>query len=386
MDQGKATSRASEMGELLLTQQKGYGFAFTDPDGTMVGWTGAAEWITGWTENEAIGNSIALIFTPEDRERQLHQHELSVAQKLGSAEDERWHLRKDGSRFWASGLCLPLAEGSGFVKIFKDATHLRSRAESLENEVRELERQLARRHDILGIVAHELRNPMSPIKTAATLLEWRDSDPEVIRLSKMITRQLETMERLVEDLVDITRVRSGKLSMDFERVELQALLVQAVESVRPAAEAKGVNIAVLVPPVLIVVEVDPVRIRQVVSNLMTNAIRFSQASGHVSVTATVDPTHLFLQVRDDGRGIGPELLPRIFDMFTQAGGTRTARGDGLGIGLAVVKEIVGSHRGTIEVRSEGIGKGSEFTARIPLRQSAEVERDQEGRLRNSVVI
>lgn len=358
-----------EVGELLLSRTRGYGFAFMDAAGVIVRWTPAAEWITGWTEQDLVGRPISVIFTPEDRARKLDQHELDIARKLGSAEDERWHLRKDGSRFWASGLCLPIGDDRGFIKIFKDATHLRARSEGIENTARLLERQQTRREDILGVVAHELRNPLSPIKHAALLLERRDGHPDVTRLVKIIRRQLETIERIVEDLVDITRVHTGKLRMDYQIVELQSTVLRALETVRDAARSKGVELSILLPPTPIKVEIDPVRIQQVVSNLLTNAIRYTDAGGKVWLTATVDATHFFLQVRDNGIGIGPELLPRIFEMFTQASEGGKSQ-HGLGIGLAVVKEIVDSHRGSIEVLSEGVGKGSEFTARIPLTRQA----------------
>lgn len=363
-------ARASELGDLLLSRQKGYGFAFMDAGGIIVDWTAGAEWITGWTPTDMVGQSIAVMFTPEDRVLQLDRHELNLARRLGSAEDERWHLRKNASRFWASGFCWSLGMDKGFVKVFKDATHLRARTEVVENEARHLHDQSVHRDDILGIVAHELRNPLTPIKAAASLLERRGGNPEMTRLTRIIQRQVDTMERLVEDLVDITRAHSGKLSMDCRAVELQATLAQAFDGIRPAAATKGVNLELILPPKPITVEIDAVRIQQVVSNLLNNAIRFSEPGGRVSLSATVDATHFFLQVRDNGAGIGPELLPCIFDLFTQATGTSSGRGEGLGIGLAVVKEIVGSHDGSIEVRSEGAGKGSEFTARIPVARPA----------------
>lgn len=372
MDQQTAQGRAIELGKLLLTQQRGYGFAFTGPDGVISDWTGAAEWITGWSTAEIVGLPIATMFTEQDRLLKLDQHELNLAWRLGSAEDERWHVRKDGSQFWASGICLPLAESRGFVKIFKDASHLRSRTQTLENQARELARQGSHREDILGVVAHELRNPMGPIKIASTLLRQRDSSPEVARLTKIIGRQLESMERIVEDLVDITRAHSGKLSMVYHQTELQAVLIEAFEVVLPTAHSKDIELTILVPPSPIEVEVDPGRIRQVVTNLLTNAVRFTDAGGHVSLSSTVDATHFFIQVRDDGIGIGPDLLPRIFDMFTQAVESSAGRGEGLGIGLAVVKEIVASHGGSIEVRSEGVRKGTEFTLRLPLTRQAKI--------------
>jgi len=181
-------------------------------------------------------------------------------------------------------------------------------------------------------------------------------------------RQLGLLERLVEDLVDVARVNSGKMSIAYERVEYQALLNDAVESCVAAAQFKGVAIHRSLPPTPLEIEVDARRMQQVFANLLNNAVKFTPQGGEVSLTATVDQTHLVFYMKDSGKGIAPEILPKIFDVFTQAEGGRADRGAGLGIGLALVKEIVTLHQSTVEVRSEGEGKGAEFTVRIPLRR------------------
>jgi two-component system CheB/CheR fusion protein len=217
------------------------------------------------------------------------------------------------------------------------------------------------------------------LKTAVQLMRMQATNPaQLARPLQVMERQLGVLERLVEDLVDITRVNAGKMSIAYERVEYQAMLHEAVDSCVSAAQFKGIVIHRGFPSVPIEVEVDTRRMHQVIVNLLNNAIKFTPHGGHVWVTATVDQTHFICYIKDSGKGIERDLLPKIFDVFTQAESGRADRGAGLGIGLAVVKEIVSLHQGTVEVRSEGPGKGSEFTIRVPLRKP-EAEQGQRDR-------
>jgi two-component system CheB/CheR fusion protein len=255
---------------------------------------------------------------------------------------------------------------AGFVKIFRDVTHLRTRMKYLENVQHEA---IVRQHEqdlFIGTIAHEMRNPLSPLKTALELMKRQPGDGCQAHALEIMGRQIGILERLIEDLVDLMRVHAGKLSIAYEKVALQDLLFEALYGCGAAAQAKGLAIHQVLPPVPIEIEVDARRLLQVVQNLLNNAIKYTQAGGNVWLTATVDQTHFVCYVKDDGQGISPELLPRIFEMFTQAD-SHAERGAGLGIGLSVVKEIVALHQGTVEVRSEGPGRGSEFIVRIPQR-------------------
>jgi two-component system CheB/CheR fusion protein len=337
----------------------------------ITGWNSGAEFITGWSAAEVLNQPTAMLFVPEDRTRKLDEHEARTASLVGAGEDERWHLRRDGSWFWSSGVSLPLhREGervTGFVKIFRDATHLRVRTRYLENELRASSVRETERDVFLGTIAHEMRNPLSPLKTAVQLMRMQARDAAAMdRPLQVMERQLGLLERLVEDLVDVARVNTGKMSIAYERVEYQALLDDAVESCATTAQFKGIAIHRSFPPLPIEIEVDARRIQQVFVNMLNNAIKFTPQGGSIWLTATVDQTHFICYMKDSGKGIDPALLPKIFDVFTQAEGGRADRGAGLGIGLALVKEIVSLHQGTVEVRSEGVGKGSEFTVRIPL--------------------
>lgn len=365
------TEHAEALSVMLLRHSRQYGVIFLDSNGRITGWGQGSHAVTGFSSEDVLGKDASMLFTPEDRARMLDRHELTTARKLGVAEDERWHVRKDGSAFWASGLTLPLfieGELRGFLKVFKDASHFRSRMKTFENEIQHNVAALNHRDNFLGTIAHELRGPLAPLKAVAQLLSLQDRSGQFHPLVKVIDRQLAFLERLVEDLVDITRLNTGKLTLKYQTVELQAVLKGAVESCRDAASAKSIPIQMVLPPVPIEVDVDPDRVHQVVINLLNNAIKYTPDGGSVTLFSNADQTHFLIHVRDSGRGIGPTLLPRIFDMFTQAEGAKTSRGEGLGIGLALVKEIVSLHYGSVEVRSEGDGKGSEFIARMPLRK------------------
>ena len=365
---------ADAFAELMLVKTRPYGVMFYDTDLRITGWNQGAAFITGWTADEVIGKFTSILFVSEDRERKLDEHEAQTAALVGVGEDERWHLRRDGSCFWASGVSVPLHrdEGgrvTGFVKIFRDATHLRARTRYLENELKDKVADQAERDVFIGTIAHEMRNPLSPLRSAQQLLQMFAGDAERSRQPlAVIDRQLGFLEKLIEDLVDLTRVQSGKMSIAYEKTPLQVLLSEVVESCRGQAQAQHITFHLSFPTVPIEIEVDSRRINQIFVNLINNAIKYNHPGGDVWLTATADQTHFICYLKDNGKGIPSELQPRIFDVFTQAEGTDAQRGAGLGIGLAVVKELVSLHQGTVEVRSEGVGKGSEFIVRIPLRK------------------
>lgn len=353
----------------LLAGLGQYAVVFLDLEGRIRGWNEACHFITGFTASDVLGRPVSLLFTPEDIARGLDTHELNTARRLGLAEDERWHLRKAGSRFWASGKTMLLVnEGRphGFAKIFRDATHLKLRMDWLENEGRSLRRERGDREVFLATIAHELRNPLQPMNTATQLLTHPSGQARQDQAVRIIQRQLGFIERLVEDLIDMTRVSQGKMNMAYRTVQLQRLLQEGIESLRDAAATRNIALTSVLPDVPIDVEVDPGRLHQVIVNLLNNAVKFTPADGKVTVLANADESHFMVKVQDTGQGIAPALQSSIFEMFTQAEPADTRRGQGLGIGLALVKQIVSLHHGSVEVRSEGVGKGSEFLVRIPL--------------------
>ncbi|MFK3740780.1 PAS domain-containing sensor histidine kinase [Massilia sp. TN1-12] len=372
------TEQAAAFARLLLGATRQYGVVFFDDALRITAWNEGAHFITGWRAGEVLGRSTSTLFVPEDVERRMHEHEANTVRVVGVAEDERWHLRKDGSRFWSSGASMAIqvgdAQDTRFVKIFRDVTHLRTRMRYLENVQHECNLRQHEKNVFIGTIAHEMRNPLSPLKTALELMKrLPDPNPRHAQPIKIMDRQVGFLERLIEDLVDLTRVQTGKMSIAYGRAILQEVLFEALDACGSAAGSKGTTLHHVMPPVPIEVDVDASRLMQVVVNLLNNAIKYTPAGGNIWLSCTVDQTHFACYVKDDGQGIGAALLPRIFDIFTQADGTHAERGAGLGIGLSVVKEIVTLHGGTVEVRSEGEGRGSEFIVRIPQRHPRQAD-------------
>jgi signal transduction histidine kinase/CheY-like chemotaxis protein len=234
----------------------------------------------------------------------------------------------------------------------------------LYQAVREADR---RKEEFLALLGHELRNPLAPIRNALYVLKLPGADAAVVERARgMMERQVEYMVRLVDDLLDVSRIVRGKVDLRPESVEVAAVVARAVETSQPLIDAEGHRLTVSLPPEPLWVHGDPVRLAQVVSNLLSNAAKYTERGGQVGLTAAREGGEAVLRVRDTGIGIAPELLPRLFDMFFQAERrTKDAQG-GLGIGLALVRGLVERHGGSIEAHSDGPGKGSEFVVRLPL--------------------
>src|SRR4249919_3845184 len=269
---------ARAFSEMLLDRSPFHGVIFIDAAERIQGWNRGACHITGFTARDVIGQPAAVLFTPEDRARGLADHELRIARDAGVAEDERWHLRKDGSRFWSGGHTMAFRDKhgalTGYVKAFRDATHLRTRMKSLENLAQEARVTQDRTDLFLGAIAHELRNPLAPLKSALQILNF---DPARTQSDKnalqVMERQLVALERMIEDIVDLTRVKSGKLRIAYERVVLQPLIEEAVAALGDTAAERDIEVHVLLPSVPLEVEIDRGRIHQVIANLLGNALK-----------------------------------------------------------------------------------------------------------------
>ena len=359
--------------DVLLQQSSKYGFVLFDADTRIRAWSHGAHHLTGFSEGDVLGQPGSILFVPEDVEQGMDRHEFHEAGEFGFSTDERWHARKPEGRFWSSGVTRALHDDAGqvdgFLKIFRDATHLRTRMKYLENVAQEARLERESLELQVGTVAHELRNPMAPLKMAASLLKLRlPADPSLQQAVAIIDRQLDLLSTLVEDLVDQARLRAGKLRLEYGRHVLQDVVRDAISAVAARAAEQGITLHEAWPDVPLMVEVDAGRLQQVLVNLIGNAIKYTPGGGDVWITGTADQSHFLVRVRDNGQGIDATLLPQVFDAFTQAHAASTARGSGIGLGLALVKQLVTLHQGSAEVRSAGPGKGSEFIVRIPLRR------------------
>jgi PAS domain S-box-containing protein len=224
-----------------------------------------------------------------------------------------------------------------------------------------------RKDEFLATLAHELRNPLAPIRNALQILKMPRVDAETVERSRdMMERQVNHLVRLVDDLLDVSRVMRGKIELRRERVELATVVARAVETVQPLVDAQGHDLSVRLPTESLPIDGDPVRLTQVVGNLLTNAAKYTEPNGRIRLTAERDGDVTVLRVRDTGIGIAPHMLPRIFELFVQVDHATTKAQGGLGIGLTLAKNLVEMHNGTVEARSEGLGKGSEFIVRLPM--------------------
>lgn len=340
-----------------------------DRDGRIVGWLSGAERVFGYRAEEVIGKSADLLFCPPDVEVGMPAFERQVASQDGRAEDDRWMLRKDGLRFWATGTVSPLhndaGELRGFAKVLRNRSDLKGQIEALEKRIASLERADANKNKFIATLAHELRTPLSSLTNAAHIIK-RAAAPtqEAAFAVSIVERQTEAMRRLVDDLVDMTRVNVGKVTLKRHRVELRDVLQEAVDTCRSALDQRTHELKLLMTDNTMTVDGDPGRLRQVFINLLENAVKYTEHGGTIFVKSFVEGHDAVVKVEDTGVGISPETLPRIFDLFTQAEFAHNE--GGLGIGLSVVKDLVTLHGGTVQVRSDGLGKGSEFTVRLPL--------------------
>jgi PAS domain S-box-containing protein len=356
--------------KLLLEQSSENAFVLLDLNGKIVGWLGAAESVFGYTAEEVIRKQHTVLFTPEDVKKGVAAFELETARHGVPAEDDRWMLRKDGIRFWATGVLQPLLNTSGtlvgFGKILRNRTDLKGQLEGYERRLQSLEAASERKNRFISTLAHELRNPLASLANAAALLEpsVQETNDSAYCLA-VIQRQVDVMRRLVNDLLDVTRISDGKVQLDLREEDLNGILRASAEVCRPIIDERTHNFHLLLSSSPVTILADSVRLQQVFVNLIENAARYTQYGGEIWLKLFVEGREAVVKVEDSGIGISPEVMPRIFEMFTQSElvGGKTS---GLGIGLSVVKDLTNLHGGTVQVRSDGLGKGSEFVVRLPL--------------------
>lgn len=358
---------------LVLKQAKEHAMVLLDDEGCIVGWVCGAEQVFGYSGDDLCGQRLDVLFVDEDRRRGIPAHELHVAAQDGRAEDDRWHLRKDQTRIWVTGALSALRDSNqrlvGFVKIIRDRTDLRVQVESLENRVAALIKADEHKNVFLGTLAHELRNPLMPLVGAVELIRQLFPHEEALEFPLgMIQRQVDFLAALVNDLSDVTRIGVGKVQLAISQVALEPLVEEVVQSCAALIDERKHRVNILLPTVPIIVEGDPVRLRQILGNLLHNAVKYTDQEGTIWIKATVEGQEAVIRVEDTGLGIPAPMLPHIFELFTQVESSSAKAAGGLGLGLSIVKDLVNLHGGSIQVRSEGVGKGSEFTVRLPLQQ------------------
>ena len=468
---------------------KDYAIFLTDTAGDVINWNRGAERILGYTESEILGKSGSLFFTPEDRAANVPEREMEIAASTGRAEDERWHLRRDQTRFWATGMMTPVRDEAGvllgFIKVMRDETerrkleaerdrffalsmdmlcivhldgyflrtnpafekvlgysteelknkrvfdllhpddreaaikeyanlrsgeptrslenrclckdgeykwvawsyypvphenvgygvgkdidNLRRITDNLKRHAAELEQANRVKDEFLATLSHELRTPLTSILGWSRLLRSGNlSKQEHDRALAVVERNAQAQSSLIEDLLDVSRIITGKLRIEFQPIQLSAIVGDVIDEFRPAAEAKGiavdVDIDVNAGPIL----GDPARLKQIVGNLLSNAIKFTKKGGEIDVNLERSDGHARLRVQDNGVGIEPSVLPHIFERFRQADSSTVRAHSGLGLGLAIVRHLVREHNGLVNAESRGHGHGATFTVDFPLAPS-----------------
>ncbi|HEV7280907.1 MAG TPA: PAS domain S-box protein [Pirellulaceae bacterium] len=321
---------------------------------------------------------------PDDRETTRQAIERSIGDRTPYDTDFRTVDAESSAELWIRAIGRTFYDPEGAPRRFDGVTVDVTESRRTQNELRRVAADLSeadrRKNEFLATLAHELRNPLAPIRSGLDLLKLVKDDPaEVDELRGVMERQTLQMVRLIDDLLEISRITQGKLELRRSRVPLAEVVQSAVESIRPFIEEAGHRLSISIPPEPIFVNADPARLAQVVSNLLNNAAKFTPDGGRIDLT--VDPPgqqdgqarSVTLTVRDDGIGIPDEMRERIFDMFAQLEGGLERGSKGLGIGLTLVKKLVEMHDGKVEVQSAGGGKGTSFVVTLPLAEEAPPE-------------
>lgn len=360
--------QAQHLLELALPTLRDYALVLTDPRGEIVAWLCGAEAMFGYTADEIVGKSLAVLFVQEDLEMGLSIHELEVARRDSLSQDDRWHVRKDGTRIWVSGTVTALKSGNGlqgFIKVMRDRTDQRIEVESRTNQLEAMEGAMDRTRRFLQTLGHELRNPLAPLKNISHILS-KSSDPVLVaRAAETISNQVSVLERITADLMDVSRMQHKKLTLLLTEFDVRRLVNDEVADHKLPAAAKGLKLQAVLPPQPILLVADPDRLRQALGNLLGNAIKYTPEQGSIWVKVTQEADEVAIRVEDTGIGIPPDVLPKIFELFTQEQRAKDLVPGGLGVGLAIVNEVAELHGGVALARSSGVGRGSEFTLRFP---------------------
>jgi PAS domain S-box-containing protein len=382
----ESLAESEERFRLLVDGVVDYAIFMLDANGRVVTWNTGAQRISGYAADEIVGKHFSIFYPKDAVDSGWPEHELQMASTEGRYQEEGWRVRKDRSRFWAHVTITPLRDESGhlrgFAKLTRDLTE-RKRAETREEygELRdqmleaeraariEAQRTARMKDEFLATLSHELRTPLSAILGWTQVLRMRvdaSEESQVQQGLNVIERNARAQVQLIDDLLELSRILAGQVRLDVQRVALVDVIRNAIESVQPAADAKGVRLESVLDARRGVVSGDAARLQQVVWNLLSNAIKFTPKGGRVQVLLERVNSHIEVAVSDTGIGISAEFLPHVFGRFTQQDSTPSRKYGGLGLGLAISKQLVELHGGSISAKSAGEGQGATFIVRLPL--------------------
>ena len=363
--------QSSEIFQLLVSSVRDYAIFLLDPQGNVATWNVGAQRIKGYAPEEIIGRHFSTFYREEDLRSRKPQRALRIAREKGSVEDEGWRVRKDGTRFWANVVITAVYDSQrnlrGFAKVTRDITD-RKQAEETERAYRVAIESNRSKDEFLMTLSHELRTPMTAILGWARILPTLPAgDPLVREAIDSITQSAQLQARLIDDILDVSRIASGKMRLAPETIEIGRVIMNAIDAALPTASAKEITLGATLAPDLGTMVADLTRIQQVLWNLLSNAVKFTPRGGAVQVSAQRSGGQVEIAVTDTGEGIDPQFLPHVFEPFRQSENPHTRVHGGLGLGLSIVRYIAEAHGGSITVASEGKGRGATFTVTLPVR-------------------
>ena len=373
--------RASEQQFASIFNQTTGGIAESDLSGRFVLVNDRFCQLMGRSREELLRLRIQNLTHPEDLVASLEKFGALVEGSIPSFVMEKRYLRPDGSVLWGQADVASIRDLEGRVRsvtaAVTDVTEHHDLEDALVARAEELARADRSKDEFLAMLAHELRNPLAPLRNASEILKTADASPEeCAQAQRILARQIENMTRMIDDLLDVSRITEGKIELRRKTVALADILYAAVSLARPGIDARGSELAIMRPGEPVFLHADATRLEQVFGNLLTNACKYSGPGSHIVLSVEraaargEDSPQVIVRIRDDGIGIAPDLLPHIFDLFVQATRSLDRTHGGLGIGLTLVHRLVKLHGGSVEARSEGLGCGSEFIVRLPILRAA----------------
>jgi PAS domain S-box-containing protein len=356
---------------LLLESVRDYAICLLSPDGIVTSWNAGGERLFGYSADEVVGQHSECLYAAEDRDQGLPAAHLLAAAAQGRMASEGLRTRRDGSTFDADVVLTAVRDTQsglrGFSLVVRDVTERKRLEDDLRRRAEDLAAANRAKEDFLATLSHELRTPLNAMLGWTRLLRMGKLDEAgVARALETIERNAHLQEQLIADILDVSRIVTGKLRLELRPTDLAPLVDASVDALRPAAEAKGLTLRSRIDVNAMVLG-DPDRLQQVIWNLLANAIKFTPPGGAVQVSLERHGPGAVVSVTDTGDGISADLLPYVFDRFRQGDASVTRPHGGLGLGLSIVRHIVELHGGKVQASSEGQGKGATFSVQLPLR-------------------
>jgi PAS domain S-box-containing protein len=352
---------------LMIEGVKDHAIFYVDESGRIASWNAGAQRLLGYRSEEAVGLDTSVLYADSDRAASAPEADLATARQVGFVQTTGWRLKSDGTRLWTDVTISSLKNDDetlrGFVEVVQDLTE-RRRIQALEVESRRI-------HEFIAMLSHELRNPLAPISNSVYVLQRTVSDAPARELIDVIGRQTALLSRLVDDLLDASRIGSGKIQVHLQATDMTAIVMAAVDSLRPSVQDKDHALRIDLEGNPITVPGDSVRLTQVVVNLLSNAIKYTPPGGRISVRLACLHNSAVLKVADSGPGMSAELKQTVFEPFVQGPRDPDRVDSGLGLGLTLVKRVVELHGGSVSILSRP-GLGSTFTVALPLSPAAQV--------------